>query len=476
MAGHVKKATKKFEKNRLRGVLERRKDFAKTKQRHQIRAKKKARNAEDYAKIPDEGDTHKKKRDGEGVNKLSEMSVDQFFEGSFDIPHNENSKIAAKEKQILPKTGKRKRDMEVDGEGASTGASDVEELETFSDEEPASGGEDRTETHKEDLDALAKNDPEFYKFLQENDAELLEFGDFQEVDGLSEDEAPNKKVKTAKREEMEAKEDESESEVTMAKVEKWKNAMEEQHSLRAMRQVVLAFRAAAYVSADDGKEHKYTISNPEVYHQVMVVALHQIPEILDHHLPVKELPNGRIKVAMDSKKYRTLTPLLKSHSTSVINLLENLSDAPTIKLTLSSLNPLLPYILSFKKVLRSLVKATVVIWSDTATNDSTRITAFLLIRRLAVISDASIRTAVLKTAYQGLIKGSRLTNPFTLPSINLMKNSAAELWGLDANIGYTTGFVYIRQLAVHLRQSITHPTKDSYKQIYNWQYTHSLDF
>ena len=57
-----------------------------------------------------------------------------------------------------------------------------------------------------------------------------------------------------------------------------------------------------------------------------------------------------------------------------------------------------------------------------------------------------------------------------------MKNSAAELWGMDATIGYTTGFTFIRQLAIHLRSTITNNSKDSYKVIYNWQCVHSLDF
>lgn len=57
-----------------------------------------------------------------------------------------------------------------------------------------------------------------------------------------------------------------------------------------------------------------------------------------------------------------------------------------------------------------------------------------------------------------------------------MKNSAAELWGIDASVGYTTGFQFIRQLAIHLRTSITNNSNDAYKAVYNWQYVHSLDF
>ncbi|KAI9872166.1 MAG: Nucleolar Complex 2 protein, partial [Pleopsidium flavum] len=347
--------------------------------------------------------------------------------------------------------------------------------------------EDDLDTHKGDLDALAEKDPEFYKFLKENDAELLEFaedGDLAEVDQLSageEEEPPKpkkrKKSKKAKGEqEEEVGKEDDETEVTMATVKKWKGAMTEQHSLRAMRQVVLAFRAAAHVNEDDGKEYKYTISSPEVYHELLVLTFKHVPDVLNHHLPVKETSAGKVRIATDSKKFRTLTPLLKSHSSSVHRLLESLSDAPTLKLTLSSILPLLPYLLPFKKAIKNLLKTVVGVWSDSSSTEATRITAFLIIRRLAMIGDAGIREAALKTTYQGLVKGSRNTTIHSLPGINLMKNSAAELWGIDPNIGYTTGFTFIRQLAIHLRSSITNTSKESYKQVYNWQYTHSLDF
>lgn len=158
------------------------------------------------------------------------------------------------------------------------------------------------------------------------------------------------------------------------------------------------------------------------------------------------------------------------------HLLENLSDAPTQRMTLDSLLTLLPYILSFKKIVRDVAKTVSSVWADASNTEATRLSAFLVLRRLVVISDASIREAVLKQTYQGLIKGARNTTVHNIQGINLMKNTASELWGLDPNVGYTTGFGFIRQLAVHLRQSITNKTKDSYKTVYNWQYIHSLDF
>ena len=484
MPGRAKKATKKFERNHLKDAIDKRKDLAKIKQRQQLKLKKQKRNATDKAKTSENGDDHvtspKKFIDTVKEKDLSKMSVDEFFQNGFDLPEaNTNWASKSPKQKAQPATRKRKRELDVKSDGEANDE-EVSSPDRNLDSEQGDG----LEKHKEDLDALVEKDPEFYKYLQENDADLLDFN--QDVE-LAEEEPPSdadaseKKLERNRDEEL-SDNDSSEggkdkqSDVSLETVRKWRIAMAEQYSLRAMRQVVLAFRAAVNVDSEDGKAHKYSISNSEVYHELLMTALESVPQVLGHHLPARELAVGKVRIATNSKKYRILPPLVKTHCISIQQLMQNLSDAPTIKLTLSAVLPLLAYILSFKKVLRDLIKTVVDIWSNAASDEATRITAFLVIRRLAVISDASLREAVLKTAYQGFVRGSRVTNIHTLAGINLMKNSAAELWGLDPSIGYTSGFTYIRQLAVTLRATITHPTKDSYKTIYNWQYTHSLDF
>jgi nucleolar complex protein 2 len=75
-----------------------------------------------------------------------------------------------------------------------------------------------------------------------------------------------------------------------------------------------------------------------------------------------------------------------------------------------------------------------------------------------------------------------------------MKNSASEIYAADHSTAYQHAFKYIRQLAILLRQSIKVQTKvrvkfhitfrndlcripqDAYKQVYNWQYVHCVDF
>ncbi|KAK4542773.1 hypothetical protein LTR36_006149 [Oleoguttula mirabilis] len=468
-----KKATKKFEKNNLKDTLERRKGLKKTKQKQQLKAKKQARRTEENGGAAAEEAAKAVASGGKataGNEAFKDMSVDDFFQGGFEVPE-------------LPKkkAGKRKRDEErEDGEGDVS--FEQQPVAPADDESDADSGED-VEDHLQQLDAMAKRDPDFHQYLADNDPDLLG-GDLAGDLELSEDEdeatPKRKKQKKASGDEDDSDDEMAgggKNELNKATVRKWQKALTEEHSLRATREVVLAFRSAAHVTDDEDKEFKYSISDPEVYHQLLTVALKHIPAVFEHHLPVQENKAGKVHVSTESKKFKTLAPLLRSQIASIIHLLDNLTDPATLRLTLTSTLPLLPYLLSFKKLVRDVARAAATVWSTSSTPEATRIAAFLALRRLVVIGDPGIRENVLKAAYQGLVKGSRNTTPHTLAGVNLMKNSAAELWGLaDSGVAYTTAFTFIRQLAIHLRGSITNNSNESYKTVYNWQYIHSLDF
>ena len=267
----VSKATKKFEKNKLGDVIKKRKDVAKIKQRKQMDLKKKERKARDNAKAEDlEGEAPKKpKTNGVKDDGFEDMSMDQFFQGGFQIPEMK------KKKSTKPKTGKRKR-TPVEGE------SEDEEAQAgvdVSGSESESG--DDEDAHKEQLAGLAQKDPDFYKYLKENDAELLDFAedaDLAEIDALSasEDEATPRKKQKAE----EISDDESEAatgnELSKKVVQKWKASMESKSSLRAMKEVVLAFRAAAHLNDDEGKKYRYSISDPDGMQSSPMFEIHRL--------------------------------------------------------------------------------------------------------------------------------------------------------------------------------------------------------
>ena len=88
----------------------------------------------------------------------------------------------------------------------------------------------------------------------------------------------------------------------------------------------------------------------------------------------------------------------------------------------------------------------------------------------------------------------RNTSPHTLPSLNLTKNTAAELFALDPARSYPHAFGFIRTLAIHLRTVVRTTTSapsaakqgdkpstkpdsaEAFRAVYNWQYVHAIDF
>ncbi|PNP80035.1 hypothetical protein FNYG_06745 [Fusarium nygamai] len=479
------KATKKFEKRHLTGVLDKRKAGAKIKQRYQMQDKKKARKSKDaeFLKGSKDGEDGEVKKPSAKGKKVNDMSVDEFFSGGFDDIIDSKDKKAGK-------LGKRKRngaaaeDNEASDSDDSIGAQPI--AADSDDNDGDDDAEDDVGMSKETMEKLAENDPEFYKFLKENDPEALDFddnADLAEVDALSGDDESEQEEEQPKKKRKKEKETKAEAvaqgnELTRELVASWRKAMAEKNSLRAARQVVLAFRCAAHLNEDDDGEtqQRYAINSPEVFNDILLLALKEIPTVMNHHLPIKESASGKVHVQTESRKFHTLSLLLKTYTSSIMHLLSTLSDDKTLKLTLSSITPILPYLLSFKKLVKALAKSVVNFWAQPASSETTKLTAFLVLRRLVVIGDKGIRETVLKAVYQGLIQGCRVTNTNTLQGINLMKNSAAELWGIDQSVGYITAFSFIRQLAIHLRNSIVHNKNDAFRIVYNWQYTHSLDF
>jgi nucleolar complex protein 2 len=127
-----------------------------------------------------------------------------------------------------------------------------------------------------------------------------------------------------------------------------------------------------------------------------------------------------------------------------------------------------------------------------ARDDSVRLASFLALRKLAVCSDAAFSELVLKGTYLAFQQVAKTTNAYSLPSINLMKNTASTLYHLETNQSqaYQIAFRYIRQLAITLRNSMKlqpkgknavsggqgGKDKERHRQVYSWTFIHSIDF
>lgn len=72
--------------------------------------------------------------------------------------------------------------------------------------------------------------------------------------------------------------------------------------------------------------------------------------------------------------------------------------------------------------------------------------------------------------YKSYLANAKFVNTSTLPNIYFMQNCLIELYKLNDLICYQHGFLYIRQLAIHLRKALMNASKDTRRTICNWQF------
>ncbi|KAI0077656.1 Noc2-domain-containing protein [Panus rudis PR-1116 ss-1] len=380
------------------------------------------------------------------TGKFKGMSVDDFLGGGFlEGSDEEDGEVDVDDVS------------DVDEEDEEDEGSEQSDNESFASVDELDG---EGEAHMFELSKLAEKDPEFYKYLQENDRELLEFNpDAVEDVDMSDVEDDSEQVKAPV--------------LTLDILRKWSKALLEHRSLRALRRLLVAFRAAVHMNEED-QVVAWAIDSSKVYNKLVTTALRYTPIVLEHHCPFKNLPNGKFKPPTQTPKFKTLQKMILSYFHNVINLLSQLTDNSLIELAVKESAKLVPYVIGSRKAVKTYLKATLNLWSSA--EDNIRIASFLAIRRLASATDESIMNLVLKNTYLTLVRSCKNTSAHTLPSINLMKNSASEIYTLDHAAAYQHAFGYIRQLAVHLRTSMRAKTKEAYKQVYNWQFVHCVDF
>ncbi|SCU85119.1 LAMI_0C10198g1_1 [Lachancea mirantina] len=449
----VSKATKKFQSKHLKHTLDhRRKLKDHSKKIKGRRGNKSEEQKRDEALTKDEQKMAKSAKE----NVFKDMSVEDFFAGGFEVPK-------AEKKQKKPKKSE---------------ASDSEE--SSSDEEVGDV--------ENDIKQLEQNDPEFYKYLQNNDKELLDFKASNPLDAMSDDdneeegsEDENDDANESKRGPKSTANDEK-VEVDLKLVKNWKKELDSKFSIGLVRNIISSFKAAVNVNKEDLVDtYKFAVIDEKAFHELMFLALRSLPEAIQKKYPYKTVKG--VRTIPSNSSVNKLSSDMKSHAGSLITLLSDITNTETAALVLHSIDQILPYFLSHRRILKELIKSVTEVWAS-ATVVETQIAAFAFLNNASREFKKSLLDIVLKATYSTFVKNCRKTNIRTMPLLNFQKNSAAELFGIDSTLGYQTGFEYIRQLAIHLRNTISATTKKTaktdpataYKIVYNWQFCHSLDF
>ncbi|XP_024883333.1 nucleolar complex protein 2 homolog [Temnothorax curvispinosus] len=394
---------------------------------------------------------------------LSKLTTEEFFGQNFETD-SDACDDGEEDKNI---------DDEDNEQMDSENSEDDEQIDSDSSE----GDLDPAE-HKKSLMRLKDTDPEFYKYLKENDKNLLDFrvSDDEDDDNSSINDdrhVPNENLEVASDEsdfEPEEAEGDSKKKITLKLLKTWQQNIQTDKSIITIKCAVDAFHAALdSVAALPDTTTEYKVDGSAAFNGVMQLCIMYLPDAFKRFLKL----DPESQEVHKSKRFGKIRVILKLYLSDLIKLLQSVASSSILTVLLKHLRQMLPYTRSFSSLTKPLLRILIKFWSTA--EETVRVTAFLNILHIATKKE-SVLEKLLKTMYVKYVQNTKFVSPNTLPGINFMKHSLIEIYLLDHDVSYNHAFLYIRQLAINLRNAITLKKKENFQAVYNWQYINSLRF
>ncbi|XP_037128508.1 nucleolar complex protein 2 homolog [Syngnathus acus] len=397
-----------------------------------------------------------------GKRKLEDLTLDEFLRTGLDSDDEEEP-----EDEIPKQNGQKIEDKKKDNNKGEV-------------------KQGKASQHKEQLSRLKNKDPEFYQFLQENDKTLLNFNDTDSSEDEDKDEdqyhrlpsmleeASDEEVQEAQQGSKKSKKTDNTIKVTEKMIREWKASVKTEPTPRLIRTITQAFKAAVATTKGEGAiQCKYTVDDSSVFNSLVLFCIRDIHGAFQQMLDLKaDTDTKQLVLPQTSRKWQKNQLDIKMYLSGVIQLLSCLTEATVTSAVLRHINQLVPYFLCLSKQCRYLVKQLIKQWSTG--EETSRVLAFLTLNKICRHKQEPYLVPILKQMYISYVQNCKFTSPNVLPMINFMQRTLTEMYALDTQATYQHAFIYIRQLAIHLRNAMTVKKKETYQSVYNWQYIHCL--
>lgn len=184
---------------------------------------------------------------------------------------------------------------------------------------------------------------------------------------------------------------------------------------------------------------------------------------------------GTEQSGKDPKKCKHFVKIkgpLIAYLADLLKLLGGVTSTNILTVLLKHFHQMCNYVACFSRTSKQALKRLITLWSTG--EETVRVLAFLCILRVTRNQQASLLDLVLKAMYLTFVKNCKFVSPSTWPGINFMRRSLVEMFTLDLNVSYQHVFLYIRQLAIHLRNAIVVQKLENRQAVYNWQFINSV--
>lgn len=372
----------------------------------------------------------------------------------------------------------------------SSGDEDLSSSEEMGDDDQL----ESAESHKQTLERLKEKDPEFYQYLKQNDQELLEFDDQDDLGDVSDGDDG----------EIDDTDTSPESNVSLAKIAEWRAILQNPsssnaHLFEAIKSIIKVFRKVVGQTLDEGCAGETAdLLSPNIFNAVINSTLLDLLPALMKYLRLQSLgANKKIETPINdsettdegnnkdqdeeqfggqnsslgrskffdprrSRNWKRIQPLMKFYLTDVLKMMTSLSSDARASFERHVLE-LTPFFNVFPHLVKRLIKRSITEWSSSGDNRN-RVLAFLILHRMIRVIQSNdhltsgerqtLINQILRKLYLCYVGVAKSTNEMTLAQINFMKNSLVELYGLDHFLAYQHSFIFIRQLAISLRNSM----------------------